>query len=1422
MIVRNANSINWKPLDLAYMHDPDISFKGDFEYFDEGFNFITNDALTHTQDVAVNKYTNFYLTGPEKLTDVLDLKTKKDQYPKYIHSPLSFQKIKSGEADGTYHLYSSDTRDVVGNTFVSTTSATSNNIFEIELLDSTYARVRQFNGRLVKYLTHYRDVRADYYFELERTGYTSRCDPQQFTYIFDEVENSILLTQNVQMYDLSGQPTGTSACYIAPVFADDINPADIPRPDLNDTATISAYDLRLSAYPISDSLSVLSEKYWRLRPHNHAPEQIKLQTNWVSYKTGVDSNNLEINKSKTHPDIKNNLLLQSYTDTLSSSWPQYIPDILTCAEDTYGKLNVDITPLKNQHTAEGNTSRSNIFDNEDLVNHRVYHGLHTGTNQEHGYDSIYMSYATGTKELNLPAGKVTYFHFPPVTEPYTQLNINDTSLIDEGSVASDSPVTADKVFKKRAFDNELEQFTDEVNGTFLCSWLSGSENPTTRPVWVDRYYDPNYYNQHEAYKVINTGNYLSSYDKITQAKRQGPFFDVLSNLLFEKNTLYAYHHIGFVDNINAVNSLSGSLIVKDAETYRDLNNIELFNTSANNWICYDFDTDKYARTSIPNCTGSFTVTFQLTVDDWQKPFAHSVVGNYSNDGFAIYNEENVTPFLVIPYGPTITIYNTNFEVVKEFNLKDTSGYDKNVRFLVKKDSTNSFWILAEDNVIHEFDLEGIERSRIKNHILTSTGIIPADFNVDDENNLYILQSPGVSGNYIKFTPSLSGNAGAGYDFECINTPLADSPISITNECNEYGEFRAVLDQFGIAQSYEHSNFTTNIDELILQDLTASLHIDNDNIRVAIHDLRLSQGSTIDNLGNTWFVLKDKLYYTPDPSTVPGTVVATPLGSSEATATINAINCDKHGHIWVLYQIGTNHKLAELKFRDDKDTATRVLQTIDLGNDIDTSVNYIEFIYEFTAAGYEEHVYVFTKESSGDNVIKINSNTGKVISKTDLGTKSPQLHLTKITPTSNGVNLHDRFTLSAYDTWVHAENKIVEEQNARQLAITFTTTGDEDLVIDFIGENRVTGFLDNEYMGVFENPTPGERVEEPAEPIKFFKHKLAGVHILKFIVENTTGAPSYVNPLSIAFTIKKGDTVLLTSTSLNANNIISLGSNPEAKYYGLNLGTKAWKDMTGNTYHRANIRPRNSEGTITSTDRYLRAKLKAKNLYAGFLTKAQNDTFYLDWKIPPTLKPGSHYITTTYDAEAGVAKLYVDSILQDAKTLGIARYHFNEIMTKPLYIGSTSFYDNEPLFHRLRQPGHYMSIGMSVCDFKIYNKPLNYYEIFSHTARLLKVEDVMWNIPTGQRTFIDTVERMFKFKTPDRKSTSFNLQINNAYISDPSMKAEVERAIKDYISYVSPLHTSINSIAWTDDELGLGESSLMSTLTSTISFEGRTY
>jgi hypothetical protein len=259
--------------------------------------------------------------------------------------------------------------------------------------------------------------------------------------------------------------------------------------------------------------------------------------------------------------------------------------------------------------------------------------------------------------------------------PFKKLNFNDAGLVEAGAIAGDHPVKSDKIFKKLAdakYTSPFGSTVDESNGSFLCSWLSGSIDPTVKPIWVDRYYNPSKISFISALtgRTVKAISYETVFDDLISRAGNIPgtddVFDKPSDLVFEPSCYYAYHHYGEKDVLNFIQSLQSVLVEKNLSNYFYING----STADPNENEYSFDGNTYAITrplSGIQQSNQFTIAFSMYNSDWSKPFGYQILGNFLNDGFGIFNTNVVTPTIFFNSPSGINITNTDFTTLKTIN-----------------------------------------------------------------------------------------------------------------------------------------------------------------------------------------------------------------------------------------------------------------------------------------------------------------------------------------------------------------------------------------------------------------------------------------------------------------------------------------------------------------------------------------------------------------------------------------------------------------------------------------------------------------------------------------------------------------------------------------------------------------------------------
>lgn len=465
---------------------------------------------------------------------------------------------------------------------------------------------------------------------------------------------------------------------------------------------------------LSTDTPVPSTAVFRTLPYNKNSKNLKINNHWVSYSTFGEQNNLNINEKKSFKNVFNNFLFTIPYKTITA---------------TTGAYNV--LQLKNQLTPDYELSRANPFPNYRGCDHREYDKIFTGTNQIKGTEQLSVGYNSYVTTIDLPPDQITYFNAPQDMYPTKRINLNDSGLIEAGAIGGDTPIVSDKIFKKAAdykYNTPYGAPSDEESGVWLCSWLKANigtdwdkrvdykentivnyENQAYKakndnkdkqpdinnldwekvtggdPVWVDRYYNPNAYSAEEALKIEGQYyDYTSKFEYVIQKfnAEDEYVFDKRSDLTFEPGSLYAYYHIGPQENQSIIDTEKLSLVhegidpiyYQDRTLYANIENKIKLNGTI------------YIETAALNKTtnSDFTASINIDCDDWSKPIGSQLIGNYTNQGFGLYNKLNTTPFVVmnddskvyvmntdlqpvVTLEPTTALANENIEVIKAFH-----------------------------------------------------------------------------------------------------------------------------------------------------------------------------------------------------------------------------------------------------------------------------------------------------------------------------------------------------------------------------------------------------------------------------------------------------------------------------------------------------------------------------------------------------------------------------------------------------------------------------------------------------------------------------------------------------------------------------------------------------------------------------------
>lgn len=207
------------------------------------------------------------------------------------------------------------------------------------------------------------------------------------------------------------------------------------------------------------------------------------------------------------------------------------------------------------------------------------------------------------------------------------------------------------------------------------------------------------------------------------------------------------------------------------------------------------------------------------------------------------------------------------------------------------------------------------------------------------------------------------------------------------------------------------------------------------------------------------------------------------------------------------------------------------------------------------------------------------------------------------------------------------------------------------------------------------------------------------------------------------------------------------------------------------------------------------KLTLKNIY--------NNRDVLQVEIPvdvSTYTTGNHHFVFRLNTVKGRVSLFVDGREHSYISIPTVDYTFQDITQDSMCVGATYFYNNIPLFVKLRQPNYYMANNCSIEQFKIYDKAISDDEIRLLTYNNIDMKDLMISLPCGQRNEIDQMERIFSFNVPGNRSNYINVIVKDTNINNEQLRDKVREVLTEKLKKVLPVATKINSITFKDTKL----------------------
>lgn len=683
MLTKYIEQDNWKELDFDYINK-DMYTESTFFKVAGNLNYSISQVNNKLEDISINNFSAFYLTQQEQLSGIISSKIPTNSYKK-LAGIFAVNFVNGYISENTLFVRSDlSTKSLQ---LVKNSNLDNNCFIDLEFINSKNCVLSQtISG--IKYTVVYSPITTQLYLieyskvvELSNYFYT-------FNVIFDEVDKSIMFYVKIK----------DDIFYITNNFGNLIisknNTFEVTE---NNKFTFISYGNNFKFYNSND---------------------------YVNYSTDLNVNNLNIDPSKSKYNIANNNLYHFEYNNITN------------------KIPVNVITLKNQLNDREELGY-NITSNNN-INFRDYDYIHTGGERELGNENIILGYTYKNLYYNFPTNQTTFFHTPVSPRDYN-IKIQDSGLIESGAVGSFHPLYSDKIYRRFSdytSDSYLGQSSGELNGRWLCAWLSAG-GPEDTPVWVDRYYNPKQLTKFKALQSPITFNLTLKENSVDSSNTIDTVIDKPSEFYFEKNTYYAYNRAGQKDFDLFKNNLKDNYLLESGiSNYVNLNKVALTPYKFNNIDVYDFNGREYGVIStnkIDDNFNTFTLNFFAKSNDWNKPIGYQILGNSLDFGFGIFNYNKATPFIFDFNEKKIFIYNNNFTVINEINY--TELLDSNIACLFRRDQLDTFHIITLSGSLYEIDLRGTVvdfNEKIKDSNLPINNTI-VDY-INDTNYGYILFS----------------------------------------------------------------------------------------------------------------------------------------------------------------------------------------------------------------------------------------------------------------------------------------------------------------------------------------------------------------------------------------------------------------------------------------------------------------------------------------------------------------------------------------------------------------------------------------------------------------------------------------------------------------------------------------------------------
>jgi hypothetical protein len=1366
------------PLIAEYKLDPTIVTHREGLAFEQGYNFEYHNFMYNVKDVSINKYSSFTLTDKTNVVDNFDIREIPFEYPVNNTTYLCFNSSESDPFTGLSAVSASCLTSVSATTALSAVSGNNNTeatyltITDEVTLDSDNDSIRLLSAE--KFLSRRTEPSLPqkfyfnimfinaidcyiYHLENDTRWYLSQKDEvgeilkfikidheQGFEDLLDQIEKD---GGDKIKFQYNKLPNNLLRIYKK--YNDTTHVLKMLTPEeVQNSPESNPIRLEQVIDPDNDGVSDESNltvneltEYSTVRVRG--PYQRKTYKRLIptvnNYETSISNNNLDVSdKSISH-----------HTNMLVHSEYYYL---------TGESIPINFYSLKNDQTSEGITTGNELDPREhSIYSNRTYNKIETGTNQLEGTSNISLEYSTGSHTYEFKPG-LNYFNTPQDLGIYNKININDTTIVSSGSIAGSNPAQSDKIFKQQKA-NDLYSLTtkwgkshEEQLGTWLCTWLSGGDDPTRKPVWVDRYYNPSKLGYVDALIEITDyvhNKYITSNLDVFESE-DGVVTDLPSRLTLEPGMSYAYHRLNETDIKNNLSILDPHHIQRGIDNYKTISNKP--GTVTNDEYIFDgnYIGELVSGQKLQDIE-QFAISYDIDLHNFKEVQNHQLIGNYTSSGLGFFQRNDVSPFMFLlgadgkevnnqKQNTSIRIYNNDFELYNYitndnfltddqqpglFHTVVTRELPENIFAIT---TTGSILELTHDGIVLSSYNEWFDKFASKHE--TEHGFLPVLKSVCwDERYIYILSHTGFTKKDYKI-----------HTFDMVSKLITE----LDESCKVFtvpvpSEFTSTSSLKSRGRTLGHD---TPPNQINISDGTGAYS--------QVRTLYLTTGDISKNSARfIWTLVKGS---------------SDPISSLQVNH--DAIYCFDKSKLQLLTGLLTDNNLLDsslpLSIIDYAIDSEEKLWVIHGENKLST-YTYTRKLLSTTELENQQAVSLVITRDFDDTA------PGKIVDRccvltNTAGTDVMQL---QIGPTNHPTNDKSSPNFRMASPWISGGNIYDRSRFTNTNSVIYDDLSGHDestqVIYPFVDGAERFGSQTFE-IGLMDGDDPGGRVldgdyELVTEGFDFIVNE--SVNILNGNIFDTT-------------TLKLIEQVELTDLVVDdVSNLPQLLNHYE--YSVLNF----------QRYSKNNFN----------------CKLNLEPLFKKFNPDKINFKIDLD---DVNLHPYTGYfnITLNINNTKGLVEMWVNGQLHSDHMFKFDpnKYRFTNILNKKLIIGTTPFLNDTLLYAKLNSTQKYIVRDVKIRNINMYTKCLEYHEILNIMRRYQPLSSMSWSVPTKRKNYIDVVEKMFNHSIPPRKSNSFDIVIRNSSIRSIQLQNYISNKVRENLVKITPAGTFARAITWSNELL----------------------